>query len=72
MNKLFAAVGPALLSCVLALGSFLICARIFHVPPVAIKVACSVIIATTSLALLVAGAASLFRSKSQRPEEGKS
>jgi hypothetical protein len=59
MNKLFAAIGPALLACVLAIGSFLICARMFHVPQVATKVAVIVIIATTSLALLLTGAAKL-------------
>ena len=65
MKTTMKAIAPALLSCVLALGCFLVCARIFHLPPVAIKVASIVIIATTSLAVLAAGAANLFRARAR-------
>ena len=63
MNKVSASLIPALLACALAIGSFLICSRLFHVPPVATKVASIVILGTTTLTLLVIGAVSLFRSK---------
>ena len=65
MKKIVTAIGPALLAGALAIGSVVICLRIFHAPPAATKVASIVIIATTALALLVAGAASLLRSKSE-------
>ena len=65
MKTTMKAIAPALLSCVLALGCFLVCARIFHLPPVAIKVASIVILATTSLAVLAASAVNLFRARAK-------
>jgi hypothetical protein len=62
MKKFVIAIGPALLAGALAIGSVVICLRIFHAPPVTTKVASIVIIATTSLAV---GATSLLRSKSK-------
>jgi hypothetical protein len=63
MNKVIISIAPALLACALAIGGFLICARMFHVPPFAIKVASIVIIGTTALTLIVVSAVNLFRSK---------
>ena len=63
MKKLIKAIGPALLSCALAIGCYLVCASIFHAPPIATKVVTIVIIGTTALVLFVTGVMSLLRSK---------
>ncbi len=65
MKTTMKAIAPALLSCVLALGCFLVCARMFHLPPVAVKVASIVILATTSLAILAGAAMNLFRARAR-------
>jgi|GEM_PF-3008600 len=63
MTKIIASIAPVLLACALAIGSFLICARMFHISPIATKVTVTVIFGTTALTLIVAGVLSLFRSK---------